>query len=69
MADAENSQQQLLSVVAQLDAILNELPNDADTPNNVIFTYGENWTLVFARGDRAEQTLEGIRKLYKVKLG
>lgn len=56
-------------VVELLQVVLDAQPNDEDTANNVLFTYSDDWTLVFARGDRAEQTREGVRKLYKVKLG
>lgn len=56
-------------VVELLQVVLDAQPNDEDTANNVLFTYSDDWTLVFARGDRAEQTREGVSKLYKVKLG
>lgn len=57
------------NVVQELGQILNELAReDPEAPANILFTFGEDWTLVFARGDRAEETLKGVRELYGVEL-
>lgn len=65
-----NEEQRILNVVAELGSIVDaleaeSLTQDPDSvPTNALFTYGDDWTLVFARGDRAAFTLDGVRVLY-----
>lgn len=48
-------EERLLNVVDALRSILDALnnENEAEEPGTTIFTFGEDWTLIFATGGRA----------------
>jgi hypothetical protein len=59
---------QIPGVVAALRQILETLnAEDPETAGSTVFTYGNDWTLVFATADRAKETLDGVRKLYGIE--
>lgn len=56
-------EQRVLAVVEELKSLLNSL----DGEGQVYFPYGNDWTLLFAVGDRAEQVRKNAAEFLGVK--